>query len=178
MPLCPSQFPHGQAWKQTQASTMTRRQVMEIEEKLATHRQTTAEKFNNYYISVADNITNNNQTNSTIDNSNKKDPLSYLYSTFQQSFTSIILKNTTTGEIEKIVTELKYKNSCGYNKVTTKILKTISPFIVSLSTGTFPDRLKYSEIKPIYKKGTKPKLQNSGQFHYSLYFLRSLKSSI
>jgi hypothetical protein len=22
-----------------------------------------------------------------------------------------------------------------------------------LSTGTFPDRLKYSEIKPIYKKG-------------------------
>jgi hypothetical protein len=24
-----------------------------------------------------------------------------------------------------------------------------------LSTGTFPDRLKYSEIKPIYKKGDK-----------------------
>jgi len=123
----------------------------------------------------------------TIDNSNIKDPLSYLYSAFQQSFTSIKLKNTTTGEIKKIITELKHKNSCGYDKVTTKILKTVSPFIVSplthicnrmLSTGTFPDRLKYSEIKPIYKKGTKPKLQNSGQFHYSLYFLRSLKSSI
>jgi hypothetical protein len=44
-----------------------------------------------------------------------------------------------------------------------------------LSTETFSDRLKYSEIKPIYKKGTKPKLQITGQFHYSLYFLRSLK---
>jgi len=36
--------------------------VMEIEGKLTTHRQTIAEKFNIYYISVADNITNNNQT--------------------------------------------------------------------------------------------------------------------
>jgi len=72
MPLCPSQIPHGQAWKQTQASTMTRRQVTEIEGKLATHRQTIAENFNTYYISVADNITNNSQTKSTIDNSNKK----------------------------------------------------------------------------------------------------------
>jgi len=35
--------------------------VMEIEGKLTTHRQTIAEKFNTYYISVAD-ITNNNQT--------------------------------------------------------------------------------------------------------------------
>jgi len=36
--------------------------VMEIEGKLTTHCQTTAENFNTYYISAADNITNNNQT--------------------------------------------------------------------------------------------------------------------
>ena len=76
--------------------------VMETEGKLTIHRQTIAEKFNTYYFSVADNITKNSQTNNTIDNSNKKDPLSYLYSAFQQSFTSIKLKNTTTGEIEKL----------------------------------------------------------------------------
>jgi len=29
-----------------------------------------------------------------------------------------------------------------------------------LSTGTFPDRLKYSEIKPIYKKGDKTLITN------------------
>ena len=29
-----------------------------------------------------------------------------------------------------------------------------------LATGSFPDRLKYSEIKPIYKKGDKTKIVN------------------
>ena len=88
---------------------------------------------------------------------------------FQQSFTNIKLKNTTTGEIEKIIKELKSKSSCGYDEITTKILIISSPFIASpliyicnrmLSTGTFPDRLKYSEIKPIYKKGDKTLITN------------------
>ena len=70
--------------------------MMEIEGKLTTHHQTIAEKFKTYYISAADNITNNNQAKNTIDDSHKEDPLNYLYSTFQQSFTSIKLKNTTT----------------------------------------------------------------------------------
>ena len=77
---------------------------MEIEGKHTTHHQSIAEKFNTYYISVADNITNNNQAKNTIDDLHKKDPLNYLYSAFQQSFTNIKLKNTTTGEIEKIIT--------------------------------------------------------------------------
>jgi hypothetical protein len=160
--------------------------MLEIEGKLTTHHQTIVEEFNTYYISVADNITNNNPAKNTIDDLNKKGPLSYLYPAFQQSFTSIKLKNTTSGEIEKKYYRTKHKNSCGYDEVTTKIFKIVSPFIVSplthicnrmLSTGTFPDRLKYSEIKPIYKKGTNPKLQITGQFHYSLYFLKSLKRS-
>ena len=74
---------------------------------------------------------------------------------------SQILKNTTPNELGKIIKELKSKKSCGYDEITTKILKISSLFIVSplthtyiyiFSTGTFPDRLKFSEIKPIYKK--------------------------
>jgi len=51
----------------------------------------------------------------------------------------------------------------------TKILKINSSFIVSpltyicnriLSTGTFPDRLKFSEIQPTYKK------RWQGTYHY------------
>ena len=133
--------------------------MMEIDGKITTHHQTIAEEFNNYYVSVADNITNNNLVNNTVGDLNKNNPLSYLYSAFQQSFTNMKLKNTTTGEIGKIIKELKSKRSCGYDEITTEILKISSPFIVSpltyicnrmLSTGTFPDRLKYSEIKPIY----------------------------
>jgi hypothetical protein len=146
--------------------------MMEIEGKLTTHHQSIAEKFNTYYISVANNIINSNQaknttddpqnttddpqnttddTQNTTDDPNKTDPISYLYSAFQQPFANIRLKSTTTGEIEKIITELKHKESCGYDEVTIKILKTVSPFIVSplthicnrmLSTGIFLDRLK------------------------------------
>jgi len=104
---------------------------MEIEGELTAEHQNIVEKFNSYYISVADNITNNNQVNTTMDDSHKKDPLSYLYSAFQQTFTNIKLKNTTSGEIEKIIIQLKNKDSCGYDEVMAKILKTASPFIVS-----------------------------------------------
>jgi len=41
---------------------------------------------------------------------NKNDMLNFLYSAFQQSFTNIKLKNTTTGEIEKNIKELKSKS--------------------------------------------------------------------
>jgi F0F1-type ATP synthase delta subunit len=75
--------------------------MMEIDGKITTHHQTTAEELNNYYISVADNITNNNPVNNTIGDLNNNNMLNCLYSAFQQSFTYIKIKNTTTGEIEK-----------------------------------------------------------------------------
>ena len=47
-----------------------------------------------------------------------------------------------------------------------------------LSTGTFLDRIKFSEIKPIYTniKVTKHLLLITDQFHYFLYFQKFLKS--
>ena len=71
--------------------------------------------------------------------------------------------------MEKIIKELKSKKSCGYDEITARILKISIPFIVSpqtyicnrmLTTGTFPDRLKFSEIKPMYKKGDKTLIAN------------------
>ena len=82
---------------------------MEIDGKITTHHQTIAEKFNNYYVSVADNITNNNPIINTISDFNKINLLNYLYSAFKQSFTNIKIKNTTTDEIEKIIKESKSK---------------------------------------------------------------------
>ena len=153
--------------------------MMEIDGKITTHHQTIAEEFNNYYVSVADIITNNNPVNNTVGDLNKNDPLNYLYSAFRQYFTNMKLKNTTTGEIEKIIKELKRKSSCGCDEITTKILKNSSPFIVSpltyirnrmLSTGRFPDTLEYSEIKPIYKKGDNTNHQLQANFITSCIF--------
>ena len=135
--------------------------MLETDGKITTHHQTTAEEFNNYYVSVADNITDDNPVNNTIGYLNKNNLLNYLYFALQQSFTNIKLKYITTGETEKVIKELKSKKSCGYDEITTKIVKISSLFIVApltyicnrmLSTGTFPDRLKFSEIKPINKK--------------------------
>ena len=64
---------------------------MEMEGKLITHHQKLVEKFNTYYTSAVDNIISRNQVNDTVKDPDKKDPLSYLYSAFQQSFTNIKL---------------------------------------------------------------------------------------
>ena len=57
----------------------------------------------------------------------------------------------------------------GYDEIPTKLLKLSFPFILSplthicnksLSLGIFPDRLKYSEIKPLFKKGDKHNISN------------------
>jgi len=74
------------------------------------------------------------------------------------------LRNTTTYEIEKIIHSLKSKNSYGYDEISSRILQASTPYVSSpltyifnkiLSTGIFPDRLKFSEVKPLYKAGDK-----------------------
>jgi hypothetical protein len=63
----------------------------------------------------------------------------------------------------------KSKDSHGYDEISTKILKISSPFISSplnyicnkvLVKGIFPDRLKFSILKPLYKKGSKTDISN------------------
>jgi hypothetical protein len=58
---------------------------MEIDGKFTTHRQTIIEKLNNYYVSLANNITNtcNNPTNNTNGELNKISALNHLYSVFK-----------------------------------------------------------------------------------------------
>jgi hypothetical protein len=71
--------------------------------------------------------------------------------------------------IEKIIKSLKSKNSSGYDETSTRILKLSAPHIISpltyisyavLNTGIFPDRLKYTIIKPIFKKGDDQNITN------------------
>jgi len=72
-------------------------------------------------------------------------------------------------EIEKIIHSLKCKNSYGYDLISSRILKVSTPYVSSpltyifnkiLSTGTFPNRLKFSEVKPLYKEGDKTEFSN------------------
>jgi hypothetical protein len=89
-------------------------------------------------------------------------PLDYLQQAFHHPFPHIKFHAITSAEIAKIIHSLKSKGSCGHDAVSVKLLKLSSPFIISpltyignkmLDSGTFPDRLKFAEIKPLFKGG-------------------------
>jgi hypothetical protein len=72
-------------------------------------------------------------------------------------------------KLKKIIKLLKSKDSHGHDEISTKFLKISFPFISSLQNyicykvlikGIFPDRLKFSIIKPLYKKGNKKYVSN------------------
>jgi hypothetical protein len=75
---------------------------------------------------------------------------------FKNPFPNINLKPISTKEIENIIKFLKPKNSSGYDGVSTKLIKISSPSISSpleyicnksLTSGIFPDHLKYAVVK-------------------------------
>jgi hypothetical protein len=92
-----------------------------------------------------------------------------LFQVFNHPFTNIVFHNTSTGEIEKIIHSLPWKNSCGYDEISMRIMKASALFIssplchiinTSLNSGVFPTILKYSVITPLHKKGDKNNLSN------------------
>ena len=65
---------------------------------------------------------------------------------------------TTTQEIEKLIKNLKNKDSSGYNEISKKILKKIYPGIIkaleiifnkSIEEGAFPSNMKLAIVKPL-----------------------------
>ena len=74
---------------------------------------------------------------------------------------------------------MKNKTSHGYDEISDKILRASAPFILSpltyifnkvLSSGIFSDRLKYSEIQPLFKKGKKTEITNYRPISFLLSF--------
>ena len=119
---------------------------------------------NTYFSTVAQNIYTEN-TNSVDVN----DPLNYLHNAFKQLIPAMKLKFLTSKEIKNVVNSFKPKGSHGYDGIPIKILKLDVPYILSpltylcnlmISTGIFPTRLKFAEIKPLHKKGEKSNISN------------------
>ena len=96
--------------------------------------------------------------------------------------TTLQSKPTTTSEIENIIKTLKPKHSYGYNEISTKLLKIPAPVLSwplnyicnkVITKGVFPDTLKYSVIKPLYKKGNKRDVSNSKPISLLTSFLKT-----
>jgi Notch-like protein len=82
---------------------------------------------------------------------------------------------------------LKTKNSYGYDEISTKLLKISAPYICSpltyicnksILSGTFPDHLKFSIIKPIFKKGNKINLTNYRPISLLTSFLKVFEKAL
>jgi hypothetical protein len=91
-------------------------------------------------------------------------PINYLHKYYSKPFANLNWQYASTYESEKIIKSLKSKNTSGFDEISNHIIKLISPIITSplthicnaaLSSGVFPDRLKYAIVKPIFKKGSK-----------------------
>jgi hypothetical protein len=134
---------------------------LEMHNTTITNQQVLANTFNRYFISVADNIKDdiNNKANIS-----KMNPINYLFDYYNNPFHRLTWQYTSTYEIGKIINSLKPINTTGYDDISSRIIKVSAPYIISpltyicnasLSTGIFPDRLKYAIVKPIHKSGSK-----------------------
>jgi hypothetical protein len=139
---------------------------LELDDKIITNQHKIANLFNNYFLSVAYSISadKNKDENACMINANN-----YLFNCHNKPFTKINWQYASYYEIDKIMKSLKSKNTSGYDRISNRIIKLRSPFVISplthicnaaLNSSIFPDRLKYAIVKPIYKKGRKQDISN------------------
>jgi len=139
-------------------------------EKLVNDYAKIVEIFNQHFSSItkANTISNIHNTFS-VKNSYNISPMHYLHQSFNCIFPSFKLMPLSTKDVGNIINSVNSKNSHGYDKISTKFLKLSLPFILSplthicnksFSLGIFPDRLKYSEIKPLFNKGDNLNIAN------------------
>jgi hypothetical protein len=97
------------------------------------------------------------------------DAISFLKSAFSRKFPGIKTIPTTEAEIKSIIHSLKARNSSGHDGINSKILIVCASLIShplthicnhSLLTEIFPNRLKVSVVRPLYKKCDKTNMSN------------------
>ena len=137
--------------------------MLNVEGKLIKNPQILADTFNSYFSKTVEESVNN-VIKQDLKQTNKITCLEYLVRQFSQPFLPINPKPVTEKEIFEINKSLKWKNSCGYDQIPNRIVKVSMPFISSplsyicnkmLTTGTFLARLKYAQVVPVFKKGSK-----------------------
>jgi hypothetical protein len=149
---------------------------LQIGDKVLNNYKKIAEIFNKHFTSIVETIAaSNNLNTSSTHNRYITTPTNYLLQSFNCTFPNFKRMPLPTKDIRNIIKFLNTKNSHGYDEISTKLLKLSSPSILnplthmcnkSLSLGIFPDCLKYSEIKPLFKKGDKHNISKLDPFQF------------
>jgi hypothetical protein len=128
--------------------------TLKYQNKLHTSPTEISNGFNQHFRNMAPNLAK------TI----KEPPLPYTHFLKQTNKTTNQFSLATVAEdkVTNIINDLKSKNSCGFDNVSNKLLKKISPIIIdpltkainaSLTEGNFPQILKLAKLQPIFKNG-------------------------
>jgi hypothetical protein len=142
-------------------------QFLKIDGELTDNHSRIAESLNNYFLSIADNI--KGIENYHIPGTDPGNYLKYFTQAFVNPLPRMYFKHTTFKEVESIIRSFKPKSSKSYDEISTEILKCSVPFISSplahicnrvFESGVFPNRLKYSVIKPVFKDGDMTDMSN------------------
>ena len=111
-----------------------------------------ANKFNDFFVNIGKDLASKLSTNT---NTSYKDYMFENVNNLKFTFHEI-----TETVVKNIILELKSKNSCGMDGITSKVIKTYcnvlcKPITIminqSLNSGIFPDQLKIAKVLPIYK---------------------------
>ena len=99
----------------------------------------------------------------------------------------LVIKTFSTKEIITIIKALKTKNSHGFDEISTKLLKICATYICSPLTyicnkstlsGIFPEHMKFSIVKPIYKMGNKMNPTNYRPMSLLASFLKVFEKAL
>jgi hypothetical protein len=127
-----------------------------------------ANAFNAYFSTMVVNSPNGSHSN-PVSTENNGMFTRYVLTVTMKPMSDLNYVPVTSKELKDIIKSLSNKNSSGYDEISSKVLKSSMPFILSplihirnrsLSTGTYPTRLKYSQVHPIYKKGERSEMSN------------------
>jgi hypothetical protein len=151
------------AWKIINTETGRNSQTNDLQQLIDNYNgKNVAEHLNNYFVKLPNNLVN--ELDSIQCQPSGTDFMLFMRQAISKNYPTIVNKPSTIKEIEKIIQSLKPKDSHGYDQIPPRVLKLCAPFISSplnhicnliIVSGIFPERLKYSEIKPLYKKGDK-----------------------
>ena len=137
--------------------------LFKIDNQKITNRRVIANKFNQYYVSLASNMNLSVTDDICISGAEIPSFMSYMGRS-QES--SMYLSNCTAEEISQIIRELENGKA---SDIPIKLVKrsshVISPLLSQyfnnfMEKGEFPDLLKIGKISPVYKKDDQEKFEN------------------
>jgi hypothetical protein len=140
--------------------------------------QIVADMLNNSYVEIIDDLLSKNNKNNTNTQMQKQ--------RVNCCSNTIFLQPVTEYEIEHVTNNSKGKLSTGYDEIPEYLVKKCINYVkkplthifnASLSSGTFPDRLKLAKVIPLYKNGEHHDIKNYRPIFTLLAFSKILATA-